>query len=107
MRRSTLAGAVLLIAAATGSGAPAGAAGDAAAGRDLARAWCASCHVVDRTGGGTDAVPGFAAIAADPGLTTESLRRYLANPRHPMPNPQLSTAQIDDLVAYILGLRQQ
>jgi len=107
MKRSTRAGAVLLIAAATGSGAPAHAAGNAAAGRDLARAWCASCHVVDKAGGGTDAVPGFQTIAADPGLTPDSLRTYLANPRHPMPNPQLSTAQIDDLVAYILDLKPQ
>ena len=45
--------------------------------------------------------------AADPGLTPDLLRTYLGNPRHPMPNPQLSTAQIDDLVAYILGLKPQ
>ena len=81
-------------------------AGDAQAGKALAQTWCKSCHVVDRTSGGTDVVPPFAAMAADPTLTPDRLRTFLANPRHPMPNPQLANPEIEDLVAYIQSLKQ-
>jgi mono/diheme cytochrome c family protein len=82
------------------------AAGDAQAGKALAQSWCKSCHVVGPRDSGTDAVPSFAAIRSDPMLTPEHLRTFLANPRHPMPNPQLANTEIEDLVAYIQNLKQ-
>ena len=82
------------------------AAGDVDAGKALAQTWCKSCHVVDRTSGGTDVVPPFAAIASDRTLTPDRLRAFLANPRHPMPNPQLANTEIEDLVAYIQSLKR-
>jgi mono/diheme cytochrome c family protein len=85
---------------------PRAAAGDAQAGKALAQSWCKSCHVVGPRGSGTDAVPSFAAIASDPTLTAERLRTFLANPRHPMPNPQLANTEIEDLVAYIQSLKR-
>ena len=67
--------------------------------------WCANCHVVAAGGSGSDAVPSFLSIAADPKKTDEYLRGFLADPRHPMPNLQLSRQEIDNLVAYIASLR--
>ena len=103
--RMNIEGLVLALVASAAPLTPA-AAGDAQAGSALAQSWCKSCHVVGPRGSGTDAVPSFAAIASDPTLTPERLRAFLANPRHPMPNPQLAGTEIDDLVAYIQSLKQ-
>jgi len=105
MNRTFAGSAILLSMAMAMAGEPAWSAGDAAAGKDLARRWCMSCHVVDKTGGGSDVVAGFATIAAT--RTPDYMRTFLANPKHPMPNPQLSTYEIDDIVAYIESLKQQ
>lgn len=67
--------------------APAGAA-DSARGASLAERWCASCHISGpgmNPAPGTDAGPPFATIAADPALTEQRLRGWLANPHPPMP----------------------
>ncbi|MFO1060091.1 MAG: c-type cytochrome [Dongiaceae bacterium] len=80
--------------------------GDAANGHVLARHWCTSCHVVEAGGPGSDTAPSFAAIAADPKMTPERIRGFLAKPHPPMPNPPLANSEIDDLAAYILSLRR-
>ena len=81
--------------------------GDVPAGREIAKTWCANCHVVDssptRAG---DAVPSFPAIAALKATTVLSLQAYLQTPHPRMPNYQLSRQQIDDVSAYILSLRK-
>lgn len=97
--------ALLLAAAASSVAMPGFAAGDVATGKLAARRWCASCHVVEPGGHGSDAVPDFPSIAADPKKTDDVLRTFLADPRHPMPNLQLSRREIEDLVAYIASLR--
>lgn len=81
--------------------------GDAAAGREIARTWCANCHVVDDTPSQVrDGVPSFPAIARQPSTTALSLQAFLQTPHARMPNFQLTRTQIDDAVAYILSLRR-
>ena len=80
-------------------------AADADAGRRLARQWCVECHVVEPTQeSASDAAPPFESIALDPSKTPEGLRTWLADPHPPMPNLQLSTGEIDDILAYIQTL---
>lgn len=82
------------------------AAEDAEAGRALARSWCAHCHVVEeRQAQASDIAPPFAQIANDPKKTKLGLEAWLADPHPPMPNLNLSQAQIDDLIAYIETLK--
>jgi len=77
-------------------------AGDPAAGLRLAEVSCLSCH-------GTAAAPrkalAFAAIAAMPSTTAESLGVFLRTSHPTMPNLVLSAAERDDVIAYILSLR--
>ena len=78
---------------------------DAAAGERLARQWCANCHVLDGAGPATmpQGPPSFHIIAGhlDPGQT----RAFLTKPHGAMPDLSLSRAEIDDLIAYIGGLK--
>lgn len=82
--------------------------GDVARGRDLARQWCASCHIVANGEGrsATDAVPSFMSVAARPSTTPTSLRVFLQSPHLRMPNFALTAEQTDDAIAYILSLRR-
>jgi mono/diheme cytochrome c family protein len=76
-------------------------------GADLAKRWCASCHVVERSPAVAPAVglPTFPALANAPGQSADHLRAAM-NPQHSrMPDFALSKQQQDDLVAYILSLR--
>ncbi len=78
------------------------------AGAELAQKWCSDCHLVGRgQSHSNDAVPSFAAIAAAPATTAMSLHAFLLTPHGPMPDLKLSREQIDDVVAYILSLRQR
>ncbi len=84
-------------------------AADALAGKRIADRWCTSCHVVEgpaqgRPGHGTDAVPTLASIAHDPQRGPDWLRQWLTSPHPPMPNLNLSRAEIDDVVAYLQSL---
>lgn len=82
--------------------------GDPATGATLARTWCSGCHVVDpRESRESDALPTFAAIAARPSATAMSLHAFLEMPHGRMPDLKLSGQQINDVVAYILTLRQR
>lgn len=83
-------------------------AADSARGASLAERWCVACHVPGpgvRSGLGTDAGPPFATIAADPAMTEQRLRGWLADPHPPMPNFNLSRAEIEDLIAHIRSLK--
>lgn len=88
---------------------PAWPAGDAKAGKETARRWCAECHLVETRPGATaiDAAPPLAVIANDPTKTSSYLHAWLFKPRPPMPNLSLSQREIDDLVAYIESLRRR
>jgi mono/diheme cytochrome c family protein len=80
---------------------------DADHGADLAKRWCAACHVVD-TGqkqASTDAPP-FAAIARKSDFTPEKVAFFLLDPHPKMPNFPLSRSEAADLAAYIGALRK-
>jgi mono/diheme cytochrome c family protein len=97
---------VLVVAAAAVSGSPAMAA-DADHGSDLAKRWCAACHVVngDQKQASTDAPP-FAAIASKSDFTPEKIAFFLLDPHPKMPNFPLSRSEAADLAAYIGSLRK-
>lgn len=82
-------------------------AADIEAGRELARHWCTSCHLVESAGDGTDAAPAFKSVANDQSLSDRDIKAWLADPHPPMPNFNLARTQIDDLTAYIRSLAGQ
>ena len=80
---------------------------DAEQGRELARTWCAECHIVaPGQSGGSDAAPPFPTIANDEAYTDDRLKTWLADPHPPMPKLSLSRAQIDSILAYLKTLKQ-
>jgi mono/diheme cytochrome c family protein len=92
----------LLLATVSGLGASSALAADADHGADLAKRWCATCHVV--ANGQTQAsadVPSFASVARRPDFSPERLAFFLLDPHPKMPNFPLSRAEAADLAAYI------
>jgi mono/diheme cytochrome c family protein len=90
---------------------------DAARGHAIALSVCSACHV-----SGSDQpyppilqqpAPNFTNIARKPGTTDEALRHFIstthatAGDRYKMPNPELTDEMVDQVVAYILSLRDQ
>jgi mono/diheme cytochrome c family protein len=81
--------------------------GNVAAGRDLAGHWCGNCHQID---GGPPARPGvstFEQVARLPSTTALSLRVFLRTSHADMPNIQMSDADADDLIVYMLTLKKE
>jgi len=74
-------------------------------GQQLARRWCAACHIVaaNQTGPTSEAPP-FATIAARPGFTAKKIAAFLLDPRPRMPNMELTRTEAADLAAYIKSL---
>jgi mono/diheme cytochrome c family protein len=82
-------------------------AADIAHGEQLARRWCAACHVVaDNQTHGADNVPTFSAIAKIPGFDATRIALFLRDPHPKMPDMQLSAFEAADLAAYIVSLRK-
>lgn len=80
--------------------------GDAKAGRELAKIWCAQCHVVEAgQRQASDIGPPFAQIANDPTKTSLSIATWLTDPHPPMPKLSLTQTQINDLVTYIRAMK--
>jgi mono/diheme cytochrome c family protein len=77
-------------------------AADAAHGEQLARRWCAACHIVsaDQTHG-ADNAPAFATVAKIPGFDADKIARFLMDPHPKMPDMQLGRDEAKDLAAYI------
>jgi mono/diheme cytochrome c family protein len=97
----------LLLATILGLGAPTAFAADAGHGADLARRWCASCHVVANGQSQASAdVPSFASIARKPDFSAERLAFFLLDPHPKMPNFPLNRIEAADIAAYIGSLRQ-
>jgi mono/diheme cytochrome c family protein len=86
---------------------PAVAQGDAEVGKELARRWCTSCHVIDDEGHGVDAGPALPALLGDDQRTEDELRGWLAAPHPPMPDFDLSRQEVEDIVAYLASLTEQ
>ena len=80
--------------------------GDPVAGKKLAEAWCANCHVPHGArAGAANGAPTFAAVAANRDLSALALRVFLRTPHERMPDLHLSNNETDDLIAYILSPR--
>ncbi len=108
MRRAMLVVSAAALAASVSIAAGQDSRGSIASGRDLAQHWCGNCHQmsvdapVARPG-----APSFAQIARLPSTTALSLRVFLRTSHADMPNVQLSEAETDDLIAYVLGLKDK
>ena len=83
--------------------------GDVVAGRALVVKECNECHSVspDQRAVRLDAAPGFDEIAAKPQTTAISLRAFLQQSHPTMPNFMLTEAERDNVIAFILSLKQQ
>jgi mono/diheme cytochrome c family protein len=78
---------------------------DSRQGEQLARRWCAGCHVVasDQRQAMTEAPP-FASIANRPDFDTNRLAFFLLDPHPKMPNMSLTRTEAGDIAAYIASL---
>jgi len=96
-----------LIIAATVLGASQALAADPDHGADLAKRWCAACHLVDGAQKQASAdVPSFAMIAQKSDFTPEKVAFFLLDPHPKMPNFPLSRSEAADIAAYIGSLRK-
>jgi mono/diheme cytochrome c family protein len=80
-------------------------AADANHGEQLARRWCAPCHVVasDQREPTAEAPP-FAVIGKKPNFSASQVALFLLDPHPKMPNMSLTRAEAADLAAYIESL---
>jgi len=98
----------LLIAASFAVPASASLAGNPSLGRQVATTICASCHQVvsgeklDRP----QSPPSFLDIAKMPSTTALSLKVFLRSSHAEMPNLIISNSDTDDVIAYILSLKE-
>ncbi len=78
-------------------------------GHQLVHAWCAGCHAVEpgETAGPYADVPSFVAVARMPSTTASSLHAFLSTPHGDMPDIKFTPAQLDEVVTYILSLREK
>lgn len=103
-RRAALSAAIVMV---CGGWSAMALAGDVETGHQLARQWCAGCHLIgpgEKTSS-ADTAPPFTEIAKDPAETEERLKGWLNQPHPAMPDLMLSREQNDDLVTYLLSLR--
>ena len=97
----------VLLVAVVGLSGSAALAADANHGAELAKRWCAACHLVDSTQKQASAdVPPFATIAAKTDFTPEKVAFFLLDPHPKMPSFPLSRNEAADLAAYIGSLRK-
>lgn len=81
--------------------------GDANLGRDFAEKTCSDCHAVrkeSQESPRTEAPP-FKAIADLPSTTRMALTVWFRSPHPTMPNLVLSAEETDNVIAYILSLK--
>ena len=82
--------------------------GNLSSGRQLAVEICSGCHQVDTDMSSKGAYPpSFEDIAKLPSTTALSLRAFLRSNHITMPNLLIFAPDIDDLIVYILSLKQQ
>ena len=80
-------------------------AGDPASGRKTATALCGTCHQVIG-GEGRDSPASFVDIANMTSTTALSLKVFLRSSHKEMPNLIIDSSDTDDLIAYILSLKE-
>src|ERR1035437_3426512 len=82
--------------------------GDPASGQQIATKLCSSCHrVLPMTLSDKGDPPSFQSIADQPSTTGLSLNVFLHSNHEDMPDFMLSRTVSDDLIAYILSLKQK
>ena len=101
MKTLTIVIAALFIA---GSHAQADDKADIAAGANLAKRWCAECHVIGPDAKGGDAGPSFESVANRPGSNEQDIKSWLADPHPPMDTLNLTAAETKVLTRYIFSL---
>jgi mono/diheme cytochrome c family protein len=105
--RPALSNTRLLVVAAIGLSGSAVIAADANHGAELAKRWCATCHLVENSQPQANAdVPPFATIASRSDFTPEKVAFFLLDPHPKMPNFPLSRNEAADIAAYIASLRK-
>ena len=76
-------------------------------GKDLAERLCSNCHLVTSTQENANVdVPSFVEIANMESQTDGSIMAKIIIPKHPMPTIPITQAELRDLAAYIMSLRQ-
>jgi mono/diheme cytochrome c family protein len=82
--------------------------GDAKAGFAYAEGVCAECHAVKKSERVSphERAPAFELVANTRGMSTMALRVWFQSPHPSMPNLVLKEKLADDLVAYIMSLKQ-
>ncbi len=73
-------------------------------GRQTAAVLCVPCHQIGETRQGGP--PSFVDVANMPSTTALSLKVFLRSNHNEMPNLIIPDAETDDLIAYILSLKQ-
>jgi mono/diheme cytochrome c family protein len=97
----------ILAVAITGLGGSVALAADADHGAELAKRWCATCHLVESGQKQASAdVLSFEAIATKSDFTPEKVAFFLLDPHPKMPNFPLGRNEAADLAAYIGSLRK-
>jgi mono/diheme cytochrome c family protein len=94
------------ICAATSASAQVGVA-DPARGHELSQRVCSGCHIIS-PGSATTAnadIPPFATIARRSDMTAERLAGRIIIPHPAMPIMQLTVAEMRDIIAYIMSLK--
>jgi cytochrome c len=82
--------------------------GDSASGRAIATKRCSSCHrVMPMTLSDKSDPPSFQSIADQPSTTGIALNVFLHSNHRNMPDFVVSSVESNDLIAYILSLRQK
>jgi cytochrome c len=82
--------------------------GSIASGRQVAATICANCHEISPTNYPTTVIgPKFNDIANLPSTTALSLKVFLRSSHNLMPNFIVSNDDTDDVIAYILSLKQK
>ena len=84
-------------------------AGDPRRGLEYAQRVCAECHAVlpaERSSPRPE-LPTFATVANTPGMTGIAIAVWLQTPHKSMPNLILKLEDRNDLIAYIVSLREQ
>lgn len=82
--------------------------GDPQAGQAYADGVCAECHAVKKGQRVSphERAPAFELVANTRGMTAMALRVWFQSPHPSMPNLRLTEKVSDDLIAYILSLKE-
>lgn len=99
--------ALVLASAGMSHAGPVTSAPDPAHGKDLAQRLCSNCHLVSDTQEQVNVdVPSFGEIANMQGQTEGSVMAKIVIPKHPMPVIPITKAELNDLAAYVMSLRE-